>query len=125
MQKITILNQNNPGMPPLQVEYCVSFLCRLRGLTFRSQLSPQEGLLLVQSHDSRMDAAIHMFGVWMDLGVVWINASMQVVDICLARSWRPLYIPKQPARFVLESVPARLDDFRIGDNVIFEPAVFK
>jgi uncharacterized membrane protein (UPF0127 family) len=121
MQKISVLNQNNPGMQPLLVEYCASFLCRLRGLTFRRQLTLEEGLLLVQSRDSRMDAAIHMFGVWMDLGVVWINADMQVVDVCLARSWRPLYVPKHPARFVLESVPARLNDFRIGDKVVFEP----
>jgi uncharacterized membrane protein (UPF0127 family) len=120
MQKYLVRNLDNSEMPPLRVDYCVSFFCRLRGLTFRSHLSPEEGLLLVQKADSRLDASIHMLGVWMDLGVVWINATMKVVDLRLARSWRPLYIPQQPARFVLESDPIRLNDFRLGDEVCFE-----
>lgn len=122
MGKVFVRNINNADMPPLLVDFCASFMCRLRGLTFRRQLSPQEGILLVQSRDSRLDAAIHMFGVWMDLTVVWINDAMQVVDVRLARRWRPLYIPRQAARFVLESAPDRLDDFHIGDEVYFEPA---
>lgn len=125
MRQVFVRNLNNTDMPPLLADYCASFICRLRGLTFRRQLSPQEGILLVQSRDSRLDSAIHMFGVWMDLAVVWINDAMQVVDVQLARRWRPLYIPRQAARFVLESAPDRLDDFHIGDDVDFEPAKVK
>jgi uncharacterized membrane protein (UPF0127 family) len=120
MQKYLIHNLDNSEMLPLRADYCASFLCRLRGLTFRSHLSADEGLLLVQKSDSRLDAAIHMLGVWMDLGVVWINAAMKVVDLRLARSWRPLYVPQHPARFVLESDPIRLKDFRLGDKIYFE-----
>jgi hypothetical protein len=36
--------------------------------------------------------------------VVWINSDMQVVDKVLARSWRPAYFSKQPAKYVLESI---------------------
>lgn len=122
MRQIFVRNLNNTDMSPLLVDYCVSFICRLRGLTFRRQLSSQEGILLVQSRDSRLDSAIHMFGVWMDLSVVWINDAMKVVDVRLARRWRPLYVPRQAARFVLESAPDRLHDFDIGDEVYFEPA---
>ena len=120
MQKYLVRNLDNSEMSPLSVDYCDSFFCRLRGLTFRRNLSPEEGLLLVQKNDSRLDASIHMLGVWIDLGVVWINAAMKVVDLRLARSWRPLYIPQRPARFVLESDPIRLNDFRLGDEVYFE-----
>lgn len=81
--------------------------------------------MLVQSRDSRLDSAIHMFGVWTDLAVVWINDAMKVVDVRLARRWRPLYVPVQAARFVLESAPERLHDFEIGDEVFFEPAKVK
>jgi uncharacterized membrane protein (UPF0127 family) len=122
MQKYLVRNLDNSEMSPLSVDYCDSFFCRLRGLTFRRNLSSEEGLLLVQKNDSRLDASIHMLGVWMDLGVVWINAAMKVVDLRLARSWRPLYIPQQPARFVLESDPVRLSDFRLGDELRFEEA---
>ena len=106
-------------MKSLHAGYCVSFWCRLRGLTLRSQLPVDEGLLLVESKDSRLDVSIHMLMVFMDLGVVWINNDCQVVDRVLAKSWRPAYFPRRPARYVLEINPQRLKDFEIGDRLRF------
>ena len=100
--------------------YCVSFACRLRGLTFRRTLAEDEGLLLVQGSDSRLDASIHMLFVWMDLAVVWINSAGNVVDVRLARRWHLAYAPQRPARYVLETRPARLDEFKVGDRIKFE-----
>jgi len=105
---------------PVMALYCATFFCRLRGLTFRRSLSAMDGLLLVQKSDSRVDAAIHMLGVFMDLSVTWINSSDVVVDVCMARAWRPMYIPKAPARYVLEISPAHSSDFQIGDKIRFE-----
>jgi uncharacterized membrane protein (UPF0127 family) len=122
MQKILIYNLSRPEVKPLRAGYCVSFWCRLRGLTLRSQLPEDEGLLLVESKDSRMDASIHMLMVFMDLGVVWINNDCQVVDLVLAKSWRPAYFPKLPARYVLEINPQRLKDFEVGDRLRFGEA---
>jgi uncharacterized membrane protein (UPF0127 family) len=82
---------------------------------------PEGGLLLVQGRDSRLDAAIHMLGVWMDLAVIWINTAGRVVDVRLARPWRPAYLPREPARYVLELAVDHLDNFRIGDRVQIEP----
>ena len=62
------------------------------GLTFRRSLAPQEGLLLVQRNDSRVEATIHMFFMWIDLAVVWINMDNEVVDVQLAKRWRPAYM---------------------------------
>ena len=67
-----------------------------------------------------MDAAIHMLGVCTDLGVVWINQSGDVVDLCIARAWRPFYLPPRPARYVLEIAPERLGAFQAGDKVKIE-----
>lgn len=120
MRKVLIRNTTRPAVQPFAVIYCDSFLCRLRGLTFRRRLSPEEGLLLVESHEGRLDAAIHMLGVWFELGVVWINASGFVVDTCLAHPWRVSYVPRNPARFVLEVAPDRLSDFVVGDEIKFE-----
>jgi len=100
--------------------YCASFLCRLRGLTFRRHMADDWGLLLVQQKDSRLDASIHMLFVWFDIAVVWINATNEVVDIKLARRWRPAYLPQRPARYVLELSPAHINDFNIGDHVQIE-----
>ena len=94
-------------------------MCRLRGFTFRRNLTPGEALLLVQPRDSRLDASIHMLTVWTDLAVIWINNQGVVVDLCTAQAWHPFYIPKQPARYILEMAPSRLPEFAIGDKVTF------
>lgn len=104
----------------LQIKYCASFLCRLRGLTFRREISPTEGLLLVQKRDSRLDASIHMLAVSFDLAIIWIDSSMTVVDKVLAKSWHLSYAPKNKAQYILEIHPDRWDDFDIGNKVKFE-----
>lgn len=120
MNQLTITNLTRPLISPIKVKRCETFLCRLRGLTFRRSLSSQEGLLLIQKKDDRMDAAIHMLAVFMDLAIVWINTNGVVVDLRLARSWRPIYVPQKPARYILEIAPERLADFQVGDKVEFE-----
>jgi len=117
---IHVRNLDIPSQAPLQIKYCASFICRLRGLTFRSPLSPTEGLLLVYKQDSRLDTSIHMLGVSFDLAVIWINSSMQVVDKVLAESWHLAYAPKEEAQYILEIHPDRLDEFQIGNKVKFE-----
>ncbi len=89
---------------------------------FRSSLSLEMGLLLVESRDSRLDTSIHMLFVFMDLAVVWINSEKVVVDTVLARSWRPAYAPRHPAKYILEIHPSRLGEFAIGDHIEFQNA---
>jgi uncharacterized membrane protein (UPF0127 family) len=117
---ISIKNKNRKIEGDLRIKYCDTFLTQLRGLTFRSRLARDEGLLLVGKHDSRIDSSIHMFFVSFDLAVIWINSAMQVVDKVVAKSWRPAYFSKQPAKYVLEIHPERWRDFEIGDGVEFE-----
>jgi hypothetical protein len=122
MNTIQLENIKQPLPTPLHVLYCDSFLCRLRGLMFRSSLAPGQGLLLVEGRDSRIDTAIHMLFVFMDLAVIWINSEKVVVDTVLARAWRPAYAPRQPARYILEIHPVRLKEFNIGDKIEFQNA---
>jgi uncharacterized membrane protein (UPF0127 family) len=119
MKIISIENQTHPLSTPVQAGYCSSFLCRLRGLTFRSRLASGTGLLLVQDRESKLDAAIHMMFVFTDLAIVWIDAAFQVVDVRLARAWGLAYIPSRPAQYVLELAPERLADFQVGDRLRF------
>ena len=119
---ITVQNRNRRIEEALRIRYCDTFLTQLRGLTFRSRLGRQEGLLLVGKRDSRIDSSIHMLFVPFDLSVIWINSAMQVVDKVLARSWRPAYFSKVPAKYVLEIHPERWGDFEIGDGVEFKDA---
>ncbi len=117
---ITVKNKNKSIEGALRIKYCDTFFTQLRGLTFRSRLPRDEGLLLVGTRDSRLDSSIHMLFVPFDLSVIWINSNMQVVDKVLAKSWRPAYFSKKPARYVLEIHPERWEDFEIGDGVEFK-----
>jgi len=121
MAIVLIENRSHPLPTAQRAVYCDSFLCRLRGLMFRSRLAAEEGLLLVEGRDSRLDSAIHMFFVFSDLAVIWINAQNQVVDLVLARSWHPIYVPRAPARFILEIHPSRLGEYQIGDKIEMTP----
>ena len=119
---ITVHNKNRLTKGNLHIKYCDTFFTQLRGLTFHSHLSRDEGLLLVGKRDSRLDSSIHMLFVPFDLSVIWVNSAMQVVDKVLAKSWRPAYFSRQPAKYVLEIHPERWGDFEIGDGVEFKDA---
>ncbi|MBI3162216.1 MAG: DUF192 domain-containing protein [Anaerolineales bacterium] len=119
---IYIANLSRNLEKPARVGYCDSFACRLRGLMFRPLLDPDDGLLLVEKRDSRLDTSIHMFFVPFDLAVFWINSDMTVVDKVIAKSWKPAYFPKADARYTLEIHPDRWADYEIGDRVEFKNA---
>jgi len=119
---LLIRNQSNPSVSPIQARWCESFLSKLRGFTFRRALGQDEGLLLVEHRDSRVDTSIHMMFVWTDLAVIWINSKHEVVDTVLARSWRPFYASSRPARYILEIHPDRIGEFKAGDIVDLDHA---
>jgi uncharacterized membrane protein (UPF0127 family) len=119
---ITVQNKTRPVGNLPRIKFCDTFLTQLRGFTFRSRLTPAEGLLLVGRRDSRLDSSIHMLFVAFDLAVFWINSEMNVVDKILAKTWRPAYFPKEAARYVLEIHPDRWGDYEIGDRVQFRDA---
>jgi uncharacterized membrane protein (UPF0127 family) len=117
MHIVHLQNLNQPLPTPIKADYCDSFWPRFCGLMFRSHIHDNEGLLLVDTKESRIDSAIHMLFMNFDITSVWINANEQVVDVKLAKAWHPFYIPKTAAQFVLETHPAHLQHFHIGDMV--------
>lgn len=119
-KQIIVENTNRKPGTPARIKYCDTFLTQLRGFTFRARLARDEGLLLVGKRDSRLDSSIHMLFVSFDLAVYWINSDMRVVDKVLAKSWRPAYFSKEPARYVLELHPQRWADYEIGEIVQFK-----
>lgn len=78
------------------------------------------GLMLVHPRENRVDSGIHMLFMFFDLGIVWINEAMEVVDTALAKKWISIITPKKPAKYVLEILPERLDEFQVGDRIRFE-----
>ena len=117
---ISIENKNRTIRGPLQIRYCDNFLTQLRGFTLHPRLARDEGLVLVGTRDSRLDSSIHMLFVSFDLAVIWIGSDFQVVDKVIAKSWKPAYFSKRPAKYVLEIHPDRWGDYEISDKVQFK-----
>ena len=86
---------------------------------FRPGIPADWGLLLVQSSESIINAAIHMVGVPFDLGAIWINSDGEVVDSALAKAWVGVKSPAKPARYILEVRPEHLEKFTVGDKINF------
>lgn len=91
---------------------------------FHPPFGREGGIVLVGKRDNRRDAAIHMFFMRMDLAVVWVDHTYRVVDVQLARRWRPAYTPQSPARYILELAPVWLPAFQVGDRLQFESEPF-
>ena len=115
---IEVRNADQDQRVVQRVRWCSSFFCRLRGLTFRRSLPGGLGLLLVESAASRIGTAIHMWAVFMPIGVAWLDDGQRVVDQRVARPWR-IYAPAKPARFILEGDPSMLESLAVGDRLVF------
>lgn len=99
--------------------WCDTFSRKLRGFTFQRHLGRQDGLVLVENRTSRINTSIHMFFVFFDLGIIWVNEQGLVVDKALAQPWRPSYVPQAPARYVIEGHPTLLPYVQIGETIEF------
>ncbi len=123
MKWVEVRNETSDRLVLGRVRHCASPLCHLRGLMFRRSLGDDEGLLLVGHRESRADAAIHMFFVFFPIAVIWLDAAGCVVDARLARPFRPAYVPREPAKDVLEGPPALLERVRVGHQLRIDEAV--
>jgi len=120
MELTSIQNITRPLKLPLSVDYCESFFCKLRGLSFRGSLAAEKGLLLVESKPSRLNTSIHMLGMFFDLSIVWIDGDLKVVDKILAYRWLTFAFPRKPAVYVIECAVSRYEEFQLGDQLTFE-----
>lgn len=114
-----ILNQRTGQLIATRVVWRRSFMAKGRGLMFRRRIDEMEAHIFVESRAGRAATAIHMFFVFFPIGVIWADGEKRVVDMVLARPFRPLYVPAQPARYYIEGHPAILNRVQVGDLLDF------
>lgn len=122
MKIVEIENRSRSLPAPLYAEYCESFFCKLAGLSWRRSLAPDRALILVQSRETRVDSAIHMIGMFFDLAIVWLDNDLRVFEVRHARKWLSLFMPRKPARYVVECGLSHLAEFAVGDRLAFKTA---
>lgn len=121
MSKRRILRNKKTGQIILaRVRLCESFWCHFRGLQLVPRLPSDEGLLFVTDHEGRTHTAIHMFFMFFNIAVIWLDASGKVVDKKLAKVWRPAYAPTAPAQYFLEANTDLLERVQVGDMLRFD-----
>jgi len=106
-----------------RAKWCASFWCHFRGLQLVPKLPHSQGLIFVNGSESVANSAIHMFFMMFSIGVVWLDASGQVVDKKLAKPWRPYYASSTPAQYYIEANPDVLDRVQVGDVLQFDEEV--
>jgi uncharacterized membrane protein (UPF0127 family) len=118
VDSVTVRNHSRGGLRVLRARWCASFLCKLAGLSLRRSLADDVGLILVEGREGRLATSIHMFGMFFDIGVLWVNRDGVVVDARHARPWR-LYFPSSPAQYTIEGSPQVLESAAVGDRLEF------
>jgi len=119
---VAVMNRTRALSMATQVRVCRSFLSRFMGLMLRRRLDEEQGALLVLTNTSRIDSAIHMLFVFFPLAIFWLDEEGIVVSRCLARPWRPVYLPRRPARYVLELSASCFDSAVEGDRLGLDAA---
>ena len=119
MQSVRIENTARKSETEITLILCQNYFSRLIGLMFRKKLGKDQGILIDQGRDSILGSSIHMFFMNFDLTVVWVDTTQVVRDVVRAKRWRPAYLPKAPARYVLECHADLIDSFSQGDQLIF------
>ncbi len=114
---MTLVNRTRGAALAVRVVLCDNFWRKFRGLMFRRPLADDEAYLFVSHRESIAEATIHMFFVFFPIAVIWLDSHWRVVDKTLARPFRPLYSPRQPAQYFVEGHPSMLEQVQVGDEL--------
>ncbi len=102
----------------LDVKYCDTFVSKLIGLMFSRKLGVNNGIILVENNETRINTSIHMMFMNFDLTILWLDDNMVIVDKVLAKRWILFYFPKKPAQYVVELHLSKFTEYKIGDQFV-------
>ena len=112
-----LINQTLPSAK-IQIKFCESVISRLKGLMFSKQILLDQGVILVENKESRINTSIHMMFMNFNLTVLWLDKELIIVDKVLAKRWVPIYMPKFRAKYVVELHSNQFSNFSIGDQLV-------
>jgi uncharacterized membrane protein (UPF0127 family) len=115
--KIAKLSKSSSPGPVVYVKICDTFFSKFKGLMFSGELKPDEGIIIVEKSESRMNTAIHMMFMNYDITVLWLDKKMVVIDKVLAKKWAFYYAPKSPAQYVVELHQSKFTEYSIGNKL--------
>jgi uncharacterized membrane protein (UPF0127 family) len=89
---------------------------------FSSDKRVDRGMCLVMpgKKDTRVGATVTMMFCFQSMDILFVNSKMQVVDKTILKPWRFSYVPKKECVYVIESLPNKFRNIKIGDKVKIE-----
>jgi uncharacterized membrane protein (UPF0127 family) len=116
--KIVKIRKSSSPFAVVNGKYCDTFWSKFIGLMFSRELKPDDGVILVENNETRINTAIHMMFMNYDITVLWLDKQMVIIDKVLAKKWVPFYFPKKPAQYVVELHQSKFSEYSIGDQLI-------
>lgn len=117
MKTVELTKSESPSTIVI-VKYCDTFGSKLLGLMFTKELDPDRGIIIAEGRASRLNTAIHMFFMNYDITVLWLDEDLVIIDKVLAKKWMPMYLPNQPAKYVVELHESRFGDYVVGQKLL-------
>jgi uncharacterized protein len=117
--KIVKIRKSSSPFAVVNGKYCDTFWSKFIGLMFSRELKPDDGVILVENNETRINTAIHMMFMNYDITVLWLDKQMVIIDKVLAKKWVPFYFPKKPAQYVVELHQSKFSEYLIGEKLIF------
>jgi len=125
-KRYKIVNESKNITISDSAELARSFFSRFLGLMFSKE---RRDIILKFEKDSIFGSSIHMFFVFYEIDVIWVNSKLKVVDI--RRKIKPfnpidlstykLYLPKRAAKYVIELGKSSCKNVEIGDKIRLIP----
>jgi uncharacterized protein len=116
--KIVKISKSTLPFTAVNVKVCDTFMSKFIGLMFSKELKPDNGIIIVEKNETRINTAIHMMFMNYDITVLWLDKNMVIVDKAQAKKWAPFYSSKKPAQYVVELHSSRFSEYSIGDKLI-------
>jgi uncharacterized membrane protein (UPF0127 family) len=118
---LKLINASKPESKGIiSIKPCNTFIQKWLGLMFIKELGTDEGIVLMEEKESRLSTAIHMLFMNFDITVLWLDKNFAVVDKTLAKKWRPFYMARKPAQYVVELHKNQYNNYAVGDKLLFE-----
>ena len=80
-----VINKRTGKIVLARARYCAGFSCRLIGLQFKGRTAVHEGAIYASRFPSRLAATVHTMCIRFDIGVVWLDSDLIVVDKKMAK----------------------------------------
>ena len=84
---------------------------------FTPTIEAYQGLIFIETSESRVNTGIHMYFMNYDITCVWLDKDYKVVDLVYAKKWKTIKIPEKPAQYTLELHKDLLPYFSINDQI--------